>query len=937
MLRLPLLLLALAAVAAGAADAPARALRKDERAPAAKPPKAQKPPRQPGGKGKPPAAVEDPAEDVLDTVVVTDSALDAANTTVVEDAADATGDKESELLGVDVLALTSGSDSPTESPTTAPTVPPTTSPSASPTNAPSGSPSQSPTTQSPTLSSVPSSMPTTTPGAVLKWFCTEDEAPLGDEYCTTPDEFDEFQGEARCLNKCKGKKECVVAVCVTETPTATPSVSSAPTVSAVPTADPTMAPTVSLAPSTLEPTADVLDASDLEQNDFAFTGSQMVPFTPFTMNLVVPVESRRGRQLLRGDRRLEELFGVDQDTQLAFLVTEHLKKQFRKHSQGNPAPESVVLTAIKSSEDAIESGNEVLLGVSSDEDSVVATYGIGGHALYANGDGSVEPPTTAQLDGAVLDAFNTKRGSQIFINALKKSDDDVLEEVIFVMAETGLPVKGDSDPTPATAPDTSNPVEGEENQESDSPVPVTIVVVVASAFAATFLIIGFLTYRKYQRYQRNNASNDYHNYQSKKKKMTLGKSAKKYDHFESPAGSVVSRSEDALYNDLEIEGGETYPSSDADPTSPAKDPKQIESGAPYDEEEVASPSSAAYDMTYFAQEANSMASQSNVEDQTLDGLYSDKDSYFQSTVGAGHRRDDSIHSLDTMNDTFGFAADDANVSTLIDGIQEAMEQNGMVEMKQEVTSTDELELPSISTVRGHDEDAAAGTVNMVSVSGDEESNIHRLLDVTVSQDEVDNFLAEVVDSKDGSVFESDVESSSADASAAEEGKSIAAIAADSHMGDVATEAADEAVEGEVAPAQEEITSKGDDDTQDAEISTTDELYARITELEQKIINTEASLNNEVPTTPANTPAKVEESASEDAGNPSIQEGTFTTKTLDMIEESRLTGTPPPSEGEVDGEAIQEAKENPLLGKFLNDDSESEEEDCGVSIDGVMYG
>ena len=84
-------------------------------------------------------------------------------------------------------------------------------------------------------------------------------------------------------------------------------------------------------------------------------------------------------------------------------------------------------------------------------------------------------------------------------------------------------------------------------------------------------------------------------------------------------------------------------------------------------------------MTYFAQAANEMMSMDQsqsthvpVDDETLEGLYSDKDSYFQSTVDAGgsarghHRtRSESIHSLDTVDNTFGF----------ITGIQEVLERN----------------------------------------------------------------------------------------------------------------------------------------------------------------------------------------------------------------------------------------------------------------------
>mmetsp|Transcript_24368 Transcript_24368/g.31220 ORF Transcript_24368/g.31220 Transcript_24368/m.31220 type:complete len:95 (+) Transcript_24368:2-286(+) len=54
-----------------------------------------------------------------------------------------------------------------------------------------------------------------------------------------------------------------------------------------------------------------------------------------------------------------------------------------------------------------------------------------------------------------------------------------------------------------------------------------------------------------------------------------------------------------------------------------------------------------------------------------------------------------------------------------------------------------------------------------------------------------------------------------------------------------------------------------------------------------------------------------------------QQGMLSNQTLEMIEQTRLSGTPPPSEGEVDGEMIRDAKENSLLGKLGDSDSEED--------------
>jgi hypothetical protein len=58
---------------------------------------------------------------------------------------------------------------------------------------------------------------------------------------------------------------------------------------------------------------------------------------------------------------------------------------------------------------------------------------------------------------------------------------------------------------------------------------------------------------------------------------------------------------------------------------------------------------------------------------------------------------------------------------------------------------------------------------------------------------------------------------------------------------------------------------------------------------------------------------------------------FTKETLAMMQQRRLDCTPPPSDGDVDSEArkmVQEAQNNCLLGKFL-DDTDSEEDESTI--------
>lgn len=495
------------------------------------------------------------------------------------------------------------------------------------------------------------------------------------------------------------------------------------------------------------------------------------------------------------------------------------------------------------------------------------------------------------------------------------SDDEDLKDIINVEARSGDSLVEGSELDPNKAVQNGNDsIVGSANSagEDGDDLALQFVILIASAFAVTFGIIGLLTYRKYQRYQQNNRNNDYRSYQNRKRKITINtnaKALKQYNQFESPEGSAISQSEDHICDDLEIAGGDTFPEhSDSDPTSPGKQfhPNDDEN-TPYDEPNTPS----AYDMTYFAHSANLMMDHSRIDDETLEGLYSDKDSYFQSTIGAPsvtgqHRRGDSIHSLDTLNNTFGTENNPVHLIDGIDAIASRLEGH-------------HVEYPTPPSNDQLDESTNIGDITVTESSDMMENNVV-IDDTNVNEQQEDSTTVSVQPAltHEAMNMNDDILQRRADN--------------DEPVHQSDTEGVVPVKSGDSMEHNTVFESPNN-----TEISTTDELYARITELENRIMSTESRLAEDeiIPKTPTPTAADLVpppppplpysnqgtlETASPDR---SIQTG-FTDETLGMIEQTRLSGTPPPSEGEVDSEMINKAKENPLLGKFL-DQSDSEED------------
>jgi len=688
--------------------------------------------------------------------------------------------------------------------------------------------------------------------------------------------------------------------------------------------------------------------------------TKSTPLTPFQLDLIV----KQGRKLHwqsnnNSGRKLQDVFQSTQDGELQVLVSSHLLQQFEKNLEGNPT--DVVLGIEGKSEGSIIDTSEV--GVS---------YSFIGYVVYAVSDDATSLPTTADLDAQVLHAFNSRKGKKEWMNALEYSEDEVLKrEVVGVAASIASPIiESELESSHAQQSENSNvgssavanASDGGKDSEGGMPLAVPLVIAIVAACATSLFVIGLLSYRKYKRYQENNARNEYLSYQHKKRKITINTKSKKlkqYDHFESPEGSVASHDGKDLMYDLEIVGGDTFPMSqeysEGDPQSPASckkfDPENPESPlAPYDEKDDAR-RTAAYDMAYFDSAADQITDQSRIDDaatlegnETLEGLYSDKDSYFQSTVGGQHRRGESIHSLETLDNTFtsfGLFGNES-MSHYIDGIEGVMTDKNDPNSNASPPPTEghivDLEKPSASSSVGEhlsnlkgilNEDIITETTKSI-LESSMISKCEKINDVESTpffsnkQKNIksnDDIIKWRYDNDLTNVLSSNVESNEGE----DQGKS-----------DVNN------VEEQNGTGNAEfVQSEAENDA--SEISTTDELYARISELEKKILNTETqlardqSIHLESPSKMvSDLPRKMEPTTSEgpnvakttaaiefSSSSTIKQQGMLSNQTLEMIEQTRLSGTPPPSEGEVDGEMIRDAKENSLLGKLGDSDSEED--------------
>ena len=112
----------------------------------------------------------------------------------------------------------------------------------------------------------------------------------------------------------------------------------------------------------------------------------------------------------------------------------------------------------------------------------------------------------------------------------------------------------------------------------------------------------------------------------------------------------------------------------------------------------------------------------------------------------------------------------------------------------------------------------------------------------------------------------------------------------------------------------------------SESSVTDDLFARLNELENKIVFTESQFSQDVTTATErfgdyrNAYSEAEDSSAVQKRD--ISAGIFTNESLGMIQRDRLRGTPPPSETERDGDCSKSAS---LLGNALYESDGDDDE------------
>ena len=121
----------------------------------------------------------------------------------------------------------------------------------------------------------------------------------------------------------------------------------------------------------------------------------------------------------------------------------------------------------------------------------------------------------------------------------------------------------------------------------------------------------------------------------------------------------------------------------------------------------------------------------------------------------------------------------------------------------------------------------------------------------------------------------------------------------------------EITDGESASQEVVADESNNGQPYESELLLTEDLFARLDELENKLADTECQFANE-----NNITTKEEE---EDGSAMQIRDssdaGVLAGEKLGIIPRDRLRGTPPPSEDELDGDAIDSSKESSLLGNL----------------------
>ena len=871
---------------------------------------------------------------------------------------------------------------------------------------------------SPSTTTIPSTSPypTTSPTRLVeRYFCSWNEKPLNADKICDANRFPTwFERESLC--DCTiDEPYCLRVLCAT-------------TVDSSPAAVPTAVTSVPTMKPTDEPSS-IVDMQSLEGLAFhtpenATMITKSIPLSRFVIDYYYLLPNEKGRERryrsLRGEKTV---FTTAMELELLNFVSDHLLERLEVGLDVQPT-DVELLTVLNTLE-----------RIDIDGDSI-ASYKYAGNMMYQ----SVNVITASILNSEVLKAFNGYPGKTAFLARLQSSEDKVLIGVTDVKARLAGAGIDEDDTSLSTAAvvvvdDESNTntlvnvqegfsndlIQVQEGFNNGSSSSMSVAIIAICAFAIITVMGGFLVANRYKKYRRNNDNNDYINYQNRKRDVTMTPRSikvKSYFNFDTPndGRSVAGADDNPIYDDLEIIGGNTYPSSqehiddddddDENPTRPLGtrfdrqqglqfDPVCDVSLMPYDEKanttiegssgigmaarsnEVADGDDSTHSsMIYFSHIANQLSNdqldmslnESHDEHRTVDDLYSDKDSYFNSYNIVGKN-----HSFDTLDSLFDV---NESISHLIDGIENMLVRKEEEEENPALLSPDavhsnpidsEVMLPSnlltmlnttMSTTATdgihigdvYEEQLMNFDQQCKNLSPDEEL-VANNNDVQNLEDEAQMVLnkLKILNGNMDSCIQIEDENENTCKYLQVLGASQRGADGSGYYVDDESETVGREFEGGISVVSlDKFISDSDSSIVSSSISATDELFARIADLEKKILNTETQfaleeekvnfdkrsnavtdlvVGNSVTVTPLPSPLSAEIRNETTIMSSSTLQLEFTKETLAMMQKRRLDCTPPPSHGDVDSEArkmVQEAQNNCLLGKFL-DDTDSEEE------------
>jgi len=569
--------------------------------------------------------------------------------------------------------------------------------------------------------------------------------------------------------------------------------------------------------------------------------TEAIALAPFSLDFLVETGDTARR------RDLQALFGPDQDGELITITSEYLISRFDNNVLGDCV--SVVLGVDSKSESEVTSS------------TVAVSYEFFGYSVH---NVSVGLPLAESLNNEVVEAFASEGGNAEFLLDIQQSEDEVVSKTV----EVTMPgYMSQPEPNQAIGSDAETIASGEEN--ANGRVNAPYIILFAAVAAMGVVATSLLAIRYYHR-RRNTPTVPRSSSKSSDRN-------KQYESFESD--DEVSYDAEVGRYDLDLINTSTATSK-----CPAQFDPAGNSAADPDVTEKTESIMTVNDTTAFSHIVHSMVDQTKelpCGDETLDELYSEKDSYFNSFVHSTARNgNDSVHSLDTLD-----ASLNNTVEHQIDGISYVVP----------VPRGNQLDAPSLLTEQ-------TDFLGM----GDDAETVEGMLDNSILgiHNQAEVFNDEEMEADGSPVRKNDVS-----------------------LSGIPNEQLYEHIMGQSSSKSESnIEDKSQDSSSSSNLATTDELYSRLTELETKIRITERvdSDDQAIPQPTLNN-EETAVSTQPNSDDSRLQPGSFSADTLQSIEKSRLSGTPPPSEGEVNDGLVKACQETQLLGMLESD--EEEPEDC----------